>query len=482
MRKRLAPLAGGVFVASLILLLLRWLVTGPIGAADNGDGWRLLCPLGANEPDRISEDHVRMAYGPVAVCDSAYVSSQSWFLRAAQWIGHQLGSGAALDLHVLGALTCVLVAVAVTLLTVALPLPPTGRATAAGLLLLVLADSAVFGWFVSVLSEGAAFLGITVTVGGLLLMQRVDRWRYAGALVAYLGAVVGINAKAQTILLFPVFVLALLVTQKSGRHVLARWALPVVVLLATATTTALVQRSGSPAGSEYEQINAYHTIFNSIVREEHAVDDLAELGLPAAFAQYQGTSWWGTPPAAHTDPVWGQYQDRISRRAVVDYYLEHPVRTLEILHAGARDQLTARPANIGSYPEGSGAPAMTQEFRVPVLSGITRAVAPLGLFVLVPLWGLIAAASVVSWRRARPVAVMTLFVLAAGVGQFAVAALGEGIEGVKHQLVALFCLFLSAALAAICLLARRHAGPEQPNTATDRPVAEMSSALPSPFT
>jgi hypothetical protein len=110
--KVLFPL--GLFVAALAVLLVRWLVPGPIGAADNGDGWRPLCPLGANEPDRISEDWVRMAYAPVPVCDSAYVSSQAWFDQAAQWIGRQLGSGATLNLYVLGALSCLLVALAVT--------------------------------------------------------------------------------------------------------------------------------------------------------------------------------------------------------------------------------------------------------------------------------------------------------------------------------------------------------------------------------
>ena len=80
--------------------------------------------------------------------------------------------------------------------------------------------------------------------------------------------------------------------------------------------------------------------------------------------------------------------------------------------AATQDLLTARPENIGSYVEGSDAPEMAQEFRVPVLSGLTRAVASLGLFVLVPVWLLTAGAAVAAWRRARPVAVATLFVLA----------------------------------------------------------------------
>jgi hypothetical protein len=450
----------GLFGLSLAVLLLRWLVPQPIGAADNGDGWRLLCPLGA-AGDRLLEDAVQPAYAPAPLCNSDYVSTQSWLQRAAQWIGHLLGSDDALNLYVLGALTCVLVAAAVTVLVLGLPLPRNAKVVAAGLVLLVLADSAVFGWFVSVLSEGMAFLGITLTVGGLLLLQRPDRWRYAGAGLTVVGAVVGVNAKAQTLLLVPALVLALLLVRKTGATVAARWALPVAVLLTAAAGTLAVQGSGAAAGGEYGQINAYHAIFASIVRPDHAEEDLAELGLPASFAQYQGTGWWGERPA-HADPSWPEYQHLVSRRNVAEYYLEHPVRTIEILHTGAQDLLTARPDNIGSFVEGSGEPAQAQEFRVPVLSGISALLAPLGLFVLVPVWVLTAAAALWSWRRARPVAVVTLFVLVGGLGQFAAAALGEGAaEGVKHQVIALFCTFLGLVLAGIGLLARRYARSQE---------------------
>jgi hypothetical protein len=448
--------AAGLFLASLAVLLVRWLVPGPIGAADNGDGWRLLCQLGAADPERYSEDWVIMAYPPVGPCGSAYVSTQLWLDQVAQWMGHQLGSTAVLNLYVLGALSCVLLAAAVTLVAVALPLPAVGRLVAAGLVLLVVADSAVFGWFVSVLSEGAAFLGVTAMVGGLLAMQRSDRWRYAGGLVVVAGGVVAVNAKAQTLLLLPALALALLLVRKTGRTLVRRWAMPVLVLALTASATAAVQRSGEPAGGEWAQVNAYNTIFVGILREETAAADLAAFGLPASFARYQGIDWFEPAPAP-TDALWPQYQDRISRGAVARYYLEHPRRTLEILHDGARDLLTARPENIGSYPKSSGEPAMAQEFRVPVLSGITRAVAPLGLWALGPLWLLIMLGGLLSWRRARPVAVVVLFLLTAAVGQFVVAALGEGIEGVKHQVVALFCTLLAAAMAGIGLLVRRHA-------------------------
>lgn len=448
-------MAACVFGSSLLLLLLRWLVPGPVGAADNGDGWRLLCHIGANQLDRYSEDWVMLAYEPAPECASGYVSSQTWLQQAAQWVGHRLGSSAGLDLYVLGALSCVLAAGAITLLAASLPLSTPLRLLAAGAGLLVLTDSAFFGWFVSVLSEGSAFLGITLLAGGLLALQRADRWRFAGAALTCAGAVIAVNAKAQTLLLLPLVALALVLARRTGGSALARWSLPVGILAVATTFTVSFQQSGNPAGQEYEQINAYHSVFNSIVRPDHAAADLAEFGLPPSFAQYQGTSWWGERPAAHTDPLWGEYQDRINRDAVLRYYAAHPIRTVEILHDGAKDMLSARPENIGSYPQSSGEPAMAQEFRVPLLSGATRLVAPLGMMALLPLWALTAAAVASSWRRERPLSVVVGFLLFAAVSQHAVAALGEGIEGVKHQVVALFCTLLAALLAAVLRWATR---------------------------
>jgi hypothetical protein len=450
-------LATGSFIVTLALLLARWLLPGPVGAADNGDGWRLLCRVGANDLERLAEDWVQMSYPASPPCDSGYRSSQTWLHQAAQWLGHLLGDDAALDLYVLGAMTCVLVALATTLLAFALPLPDTGRVVAAGVLLLLVADSAFFGWFVSVLSEGAVFLGVIVTVAGLLVLQREDRWRFAGAAITGVGAVVAVNAKVQTVVLLAPLALALLLSRKTGRSFLVRWALPTVVLAVVAAATVGMHRSGDPVGREYAQVNAYNSIFSSIVREETADEDLAAFGLPPEWARYVGTNWWMQGEAAYLDPLWPEYKDQVTRRAVATYYVEHPGRTLLILHEGAQDVLTARPDYIGSYPPDSGQPAKAQEFRVPLLSGATRLLAPLGYYALLPLWALIAVAATSSWRRARPVAVATVFALSAAVSQHVVSALGEGIEGVKHGLGALFCTLLAAVLASVCLVVRRNA-------------------------
>jgi hypothetical protein len=65
---------------------------------------------------------------------------------------------------------------------------------------------------------------------------------------------------------------------------------------------------------------------------------------------------------------------------------------------------------------------------------------------------------------------VVLLLVAAAVDQSAVGALGEGIEGVKHQVIALFCTFLGAMLGVVSLLARRAAG--RPPAPSGAPVTD----------
>jgi hypothetical protein len=462
----------GVFVLSLGVLLVRFLVPRPIGMADNGDGWRMLCDLGGRHTEIKPEFYVHFSYGPGQACRSDYISSQAWLDWFASKLGKVLGSSAELNLLVLGAITCVLVAVGVAATVLGLELSRRNRVIAAVLLLLVMADSAFFGYFASVLSEGAGFLGMLLISGGLLLMRRTGAWRYWGAALTVVGALIGINAKSQTLLLIPLFVLALALIRPLGKRGLARWALPLGVLVVVGTGTALVQSQGDPANTEYREANMYHVVFDSIVDGNHDTDaDLAALGLPPSAKKFVGTGWWEASPWKDAD--YNGFRDKISRRNVVQYYSSHPLRTLQILQQGAVDTLTARPARLGSFADTSGLPPMSQEHRVPVLSGLSALAAPLGLFLLVPFWLLIGWAGVRAFRRRRrEYGVVVFFLLLFAVGQFGLSALGEGVEGVKHQLLTLFPTFLAAMFAVLSLFPRpappvREEAQEEPEPATE---------------
>ncbi|MEV6828802.1 hypothetical protein [Amycolatopsis sp. NPDC051102] len=478
MRSRELRFGLGIFALSLGVLLVRFLVPRPVGMADNGDGWRLLCHLGGRHPEVRSEYYVHFSYGPGSACKSDYISSQAWLDWLASKLGQVLGVSTELNLVVLGAITCVLVAVGVAATVLALDLSVRNRVIAAVLLLLVMADSAFFGYFASVLSEGAGFLGMLLTAGGLLLMHRTGARRYWGAALTVVGALIGINAKSQTLLLIPLFVLALALVRPPGQRGWARWALPLGVLVVVGAGTALVQSKGDPANAEYREANMFHVVFDSIVDGRHDTDaDLAALGLPPSAKQFIGKSWWEAHP--WTDADYGTYQDRISRRNVVQYYLGHPARTLQILQRGAVDTLTARPARLGSFSATSGLPPMAKEYRVPVFSGLSALAAPLGLFVLVPVWLLVAWAGIRAFRRrAREYGVGVFFLLLFAVGQFGLSALGEGVEGVKHQLLTLFPTCLAFAFAALSLLPRP--APPVEDETEEEPMTEVFDAFREP--
>ncbi|WP_051071936.1 hypothetical protein [Amycolatopsis decaplanina] len=447
-----------MFAAALTVLLVRFLVPRPVAMSDNGDGFRVLCGAGIPWKGK-PEGFVQLAYtAPAGECDATYLLTQSWFARIARSIGGLLGLESTLSLVVLGVLTSVLAAAAVALIVVGLPYSRRIRGFAAAGLLLVVADSAFFGYFASVLGEGAAFLGLLLAVGGLLVAARPGWWRYAGLAVVLFGGVIAVNAKVQTLMILPLLALAALLVRPAGVRGPKRWLPVVFVIAALAGGTAYAQQTIEPAklpdgslaarpGDDSREINMFNTIFLTIVDGRHDTGaDLAALGLPASFGQYAGNGWWHPKPAT-LDPEYPKYREQISRRNVVEYFATHPLRTVEILDRAAGDLLTARPPYLGSFDQSAGFAPETQEYRVPIVSTMTKLLAPLGFFALLPLWALIAWRG---WKTRRAAVGVTLgFLLAVAAGQFALAALGDGLENVKHQVIALYCTVLGVVLALV---------------------------------
>ncbi|WP_410658515.1 hypothetical protein [Amycolatopsis sp. lyj-112] len=453
----------GVFAAALTVLLVRFLVPRPVAISDNGDGFRVLCGAGIPWKGK-PEGFVRLAYeSPAGECDATYLLTQSWFARIARSVGGLLGLESTLSLVVLGVLTSVLAAAAIALIVVGLPYSRRVRVFAAVGLLLVVADSAFFGYFASVLGEGAAFLGLLIAVGGLLVAARPGWWRYAGLAAVLFGGVIAVNAKVQTLMILPLLALAVLLVRPAGVRGLKRWLPAVLAVAALAGGTAYAQQTVEPAklpdgslaerpGDDSREINMFNTIFLTIVDGRHdTAADLADLGLPASFGQYAGNGWWHPRPATR-DPEYPKYREQISRRNVIEYLATHPWRTTGILHRAAGDLLTARPPYLGSFDQAAGFAPEAQEFRVPVASTITKLLAPLGFFALLPIWFLLAWRGWKTRRDALGVVLGFLFVVAAG--QFALAALGDGLENVKHQVIALYCTLLGVVLALVTFARR----------------------------
>ncbi|MET8993540.1 hypothetical protein [Amycolatopsis sp. NPDC004169] len=452
-----ARLGLGVFGTALALLVVRFLVPRPIAMSNNGDGGRVLCGAGITWKG-LPEPFVHLAYPPTPeTCRPTYLLTQSWLADLAVRIGRLIGLHGTLSLVILGLLSSVIAAAAVTAIVLGLPHPRRARLFVAAALLLVVADSAVFGYFAAILGEGAAFLGLLLAVGGLLLTAREGRWSYAGMAVTFAGGVLAVNAKVQTLTILPILALAILFTRPGPLRGAKRWASAVLVIGAIGAVTLYAQQSVEPArapdgtysdfpGDDSREINVFNSIFLNIVDGRHDTQaDLAELGLPPSFAQYAGNGWWHPHPA-RIDPLYPRYRDRMSRGNVVAYFAHHPARTLEVLDRAATDQLTARPDYLGSFDQEAGFPPHAQEYRVPVVSWLTGLLAPLGLFALVPIWLFVL---VRAWlRRRTALGVVVAFLFAVSVTQFGTAALGDGIEGIKHQSVALFALLVAVTLCS----------------------------------
>ncbi|MEV7093165.1 hypothetical protein AB0M80_09965 [Amycolatopsis sp. NPDC051045] len=461
-----ARLGLGVFGASLALFAVRFLVPRPIAMSNNGDGARVLCGAGITWHGG-PEPFIHLAYFAepgAAPCRPTYLLTQSWLADLAARIGRLIGLHATLSLVVLGLLSSVIAAAAITAIVLGLPYRRRARLAVAAALLLVVADSAFFGYFAAVLGEGAAFLGVLLAVGGLLLTAREGRWAYAGMAVTFAGGVLVVNAKVQTLIILPILALAILLVRPGTLRGARRWAAAALVIGAIGTVTLAAQQSVEPAvapdgtlaarpGDDSREINVFNSIFLNIVDGRHDTQaDLAELGLPPSFAQYAGNGWWHPHPAT-MDPRYPQYRDRMSRRNVVTYFAAHPGRTLEVLHRAATDQLTARPDYLGSFDQDAGFPPHAQEHRVPVVSWLTGLIAPLGLFALAPIWLFVL---VSAWRQRRTaVGIALAFLFAVSVTQFGTAALGDGIEGIKHQSVALFTILVALVLCSSPLNRRR---------------------------
>jgi hypothetical protein len=455
-----AKLGIGVFGTSFALFVLRFLVPRPVAMSNNGDGGRVLCGAGITWKG-LPEAFVHLAYTPAAgapPCRPTYLLTQSWLADLAVRIGRLIGLPGTLSLVVLGLLSSVVAAAAIAAIVLGLPYSRRARLAVAAALLLVVADSAFFGYFAAVLGEGAAFLGLLLIVGGLLLTAREGWWSYAGMAVTLAGGVLAVNAKVQTLTILPILALAVFLIRPGTLRGPKRWAAAVLVVGALGAVTLSAQQSVEPArapdgtysefpGDDSREINVFNSVFLNIVDGKHDTQaDLAALGLPPSFAQYAGNGWWHPHPAT-MDPLYARYRGQLTRENVVAYFASHPGRTLEVLNRAATDQLTARPDYLGSFDQDAGFAPHAQEYRVPVVSWLTGLISPLGLFALVPIWLFVL---VRAWTQRRgALGVVLAFLFAVSLTQFGAAALGDGIEGIKHQSVALFTILLALVLAAL---------------------------------
>src|SRR5260221_5485944 len=198
-----------IFGVSLGLFIVRFLVPGPVGQADNRDGPRLMCGpglgLGPAVPhgDPLYFRYAYFAYAPSPSCAHlrAYPSSEVVPLELARLLTPVLRLPGTLNLIALGLLMCVLASVGIASLATGLRLRLWAQLLVAGAGWLIMADAAFFDVYAGPFSEPAALIGLLLVAAGVVYLGRGRRATLRGLALAGPGGLLAILSKEQYLIL-----------------------------------------------------------------------------------------------------------------------------------------------------------------------------------------------------------------------------------------------------------------------------------------
>lgn len=446
---------------------LRLLLPVPVGLANNGDGARLMCQVGAaaNGPPAGSAQwyFVRLHYpaaDPNEYC-GPYRTAQLLQLRLTAWLHSVLGLPGALDMRLLIIEDSLLIGIALGAMAWLLRrMRLTFRLLLLAGTFAVVGDATFADYAASPYSDPAALIGL-LGVALAAVAATAGRRRGGALLLATLAATLAVAAKPSTATLaLPLAGLLAAHRLDLGRlrGRLGSRVLPAagacVVLLAAVWVT-------SSEAEWYEKVNVSNVVTKKVMPLSSDPGMVAaDLGLPATFGRYSGTDWWSAQPI-QSDPGYASHEDLISRRNLAGYLLDHPATTGAMLSDAASDYFAFRPDYLGTYTQESGARAGAQECRLCLLPALFHAAGFGGFPGLVTLWLLGTAAAIALIRRSRPgttrrgFAQVALALVGCTAVQYVTAVFGDGVETTKHLAVGLFAVALMLVWLLAAALAER---------------------------
>jgi hypothetical protein len=459
-----------IMAAAAALLAWQLLLPGFIGLADNGDFGKVAGRLCIGGPDSGADNFVffRSQYvrGPGSCYNSRIPTSELTVAWVASAIELRLSDSRQFDIRWLGALHALLWMGAYGLLLFSIrPLTKARWWIAAAFSLFIFMDVAYVANFNSFYTDAVALVGGLAMAAALPLMLARPGFMWAFGAAAFLFA----TSKGQHGLLavVPVAVLAC-VAWPRGAGILSASRLSGRLQLSSKQAG---RETGSPAkcrphaafiacvvaaGAVWVAVNnpnlntvspRFSLIFSKLLpTSETPLRDAAELGLIDADLKYIGSRAF-LPDSPTGDPEWvRQFCLRNSNATLARFYLNHPITALRFLRDDLFNQAwKIRAGNLSNYRREAGHPPGARTTRMGWWSAARSWMLerwPVHMF----LWyGLVLiGGSIWSWRKRSTFAWAAVFAAVMGLGEFAVASLGDALETGRHLL--LFHLFTDASV------------------------------------
>jgi len=466
----------GAFVG--LVALVRLLLPGPVGLADQGDAHQLMCQVGvrADLPwNGSTSAYLTLGWNAyrwtgdgcgAAGTGETYHSTQLTLLRAAKVISPVFGPDHALDLRALAVVCSAALGVLAGLITYLLPGRRRWRVVAVGALVVVVLDCGVAGFFTSGYAEPAALLGVlAVAITALAVLRH--RQASARSLVALASAgAFTLLAKTDLVGLLPLVVAALVwrpavsptASRRARRSPLAARRLGIGLAVGlTLLTSWYVASQPTRLGD----VDRHHQVFDTILplggQPSH---DLAWFGLDPSSANDADRSQGGDPAVVDT-PADREVHPTVGWGRIWTFYLVHPERLAELGTKGMDAAATYRLGSyLSSYPADSGAPAHRYERRLALMApfyGLMGWLPPLLPLLLLA----VVALAVRLVRRPGEALAQAPALVAAGLAlgalaTFWTALLTHGlVETTRHLLVSDVLLTWSVPLLAVAYVASR---------------------------
>lgn len=476
-------------------MAVRLLIPVPVGMADNNDGSRLLCLVGADARGVHNASvpfwrYVVENYPAVAPHHQCEPYPSTMVLPA--WLAavlhrYVLRLPGVIDLRELVVAYCVIVGFVMWAAARSVrSLSVVSRVVVLGSLFLILAEATFADYANSPYTETAAIWGLAVfAVAGVAAMTE-NRRRRAAYIVAWSGALFAVGAKVEALTLVVPLVFFFADCRVGWRRLgglsLDRY-IPVLAV-ASLIGVAMWQGGVFGGGPEDQQTNVRNELTMTLMPLSDDPGAVAAgLGLPRSLGGYSGTSIWSAHPIQR-DPAFDSSRVTIPRLG--GYLAAHPRLAARVLASGSGPFLRMFRTGyyIGDYTKAdSRGKAQQEEHRVAVVSWVANRFARVGFGGIVAYWAACFAGAITLRRRSAKGSLRHAFatvalVLAAGsVSQYLTAVFGEGNEVTKHLAISLFC----ATLAPLWVFAAgfaRGGSPEPEPLRTTEAACEPVAVVP----